>query len=322
MGNTNSTLTSTSTHKPNHKEQTNDYRRKGNKPTMQKSVRKKTYREPVTEYSPYERLGLREDCSLVDLKKKYKKLAAIHHPDAGGNSKLFMEIVKSYKIILFEKKSNMDNRIKAPVINKEYTPQNKNTSNRENVHIDKDNFNNDKFNEIFRDYRIKDPFDKGYGQTMDKSEKNYNNREDINIERLTSLNKGNFNNNFNKTNKTTLVKYEEPIALYSDGKNNIMELGVKHIDDFSGNNYTDYKRAYNNEFFDPNSVKYKTYNSVTEYENERSKQKNMTKEESEYHDMMKRSNEQKELDRRGVQAEYDQLYEDQFNNLNKVFIKH
>ena len=72
MGNTNSTLTSTSTHKPNHKEQTNDYRRKGNKPTMQKSVRKKTYREPVTEYSPYERLGLREDCSLVDLKKNTK----------------------------------------------------------------------------------------------------------------------------------------------------------------------------------------------------------------------------------------------------------
>ncbi len=100
-----------------------------------------------------------------------------------------------------------------------------------------------------------------------------------------------------------------------------MELGVKNINDFSGNNYTDYKKAYNNKFFNPNNVQYKTYKSVGEYENARSQKQEMTREEVEYHSMMKRKNEQEEIERRRIQKEYDQIYEEQFNNLNKVFIK-
>jgi curved DNA-binding protein CbpA len=302
MGNTEST------HQPTHQ----PIRRKYN-------TRKK--KESISEYSPYEIMALKKDCSLKDLKKKYKELAAIYHPDNGGNKRIFMGIVQSYKEILFEKESNVDNKIKAPVINKEYNPQNKNSTNHENVHIDKDNFNNDKFNKIFRDYRIENPYDEGYGKTMTESEKNHNSRESINIERLTSLNKGNFNENFNEKKSTTIIEYEEPQALYSNEQNNVMELGVKKINDFSGDSYTDYKRAYNNEFFNPNNVQYKTYKSVGEYENARSQKQEMTREEVEYHSMIKRKKEQDEIERRKNQKEYDQIYEDQFNNLNKVFIK-
>jgi len=308
MGNTESTL-----QQPNRRK----YRKK-----FRKQVRRKQQGiSKISEYSPYEIMALKKDCSLKDLKKKYKQLATIYHPDNGGNKKIFMKIVKSYNAILFEKESEIDNRIEAPVINKEYNHKNKNTINRENVYVDKDNFNNKKFNKVFRDYRIENPYDKGYGKIMAESEKNHNRRENINIERLTSLNKGNFNDNFNENQSTTIIKYEEPQALYSNGQNNVMELGIKNIDDFSGNNYTDYKKAYNNKFFNPNNVKYKTYKSVREYENARSQKQEMTQEEFEYHNMMKKKNEQEEIERRRIQREYDQIYEKQFNNLNKVFIK-
>ena len=149
-----------------------------------------------------------------------------------------------------------------------------------------------------------------------------NSREDINIERLTSLNKGNFNNNFANQNCTKkIIEYTEPQALYSNNKNNIMELGIKNIDDFSGKDYTDYQKAYNNEFFNPNSIKYKTYKNVQEYENVRAKKQQMSTEELEYHNMLKKKKEQEEDERDRNQREYDTLYEKQFNSLNKVFIK-
>jgi hypothetical protein len=40
-------------------------------------------------------LGLEQDCSCDDIKKKYKELAFQHHPDRGGNEAMFRKIVEA-----------------------------------------------------------------------------------------------------------------------------------------------------------------------------------------------------------------------------------
>jgi len=46
-----------------------------------------------------ETLGLLSKSSYDDLKKEYKELSKIHHPDLGGDAKKFQEINKAYLIL-------------------------------------------------------------------------------------------------------------------------------------------------------------------------------------------------------------------------------
>ena len=56
------------------------------------------------------------------------------------------------------------------VTNKEYESYNDGMI---NMHIDKDNFNINKFNEIFEKFKLEDETDQGYGDLL-KNEKNSN----------------------------------------------------------------------------------------------------------------------------------------------------
>jgi molecular chaperone DnaJ len=47
----------------------------------------------------YNVLGLQKDCSASEIKSAYKKLAKIHHPDAGGNESEFKKIVEAYETL-------------------------------------------------------------------------------------------------------------------------------------------------------------------------------------------------------------------------------
>ena len=165
----------------NEPQNTQPKRRKQHKP--KKSVPKKE-----KNLSPYELLSLPEDCTIKQLQKQYKTLAQIYHPDKGGSAKVFNLITKAYKKVIF-KKQELSNKIEEPVINKEYTPPEKT----ENIYLNKDKFDSVKFNQVFNDYRINNPYDKGYGDSMANSSKT---REDIGIERMTSLTTGNFNFRF------------------------------------------------------------------------------------------------------------------------------
>ena len=266
--------------------------------------------------SAYEILSLPKDCSIKQLQKQYKALAQIYHPDKGGSSKVFNMITKAYKKVYFEKKQQVSNKIEEPVINKEYTPPEKKT---ENIYLDKDKFDSAKFNKVFTDYRINNPYDKGYGEVMEKSSKT---REDIGIERMTSLTSGNFNSRFMDQNCTEVVVHKEPEPLYSNNFNGIMELGLKEINDFSGNNYTDYQMAYNNKFYNPNNFKRKEYSNMREYENARARQNmEMTAEEKEYMDMMNEAKRQKEEERQKQVRMNDEVYERRFMELNKIMIR-
>ena len=52
----------------------------------------------------YEILGLKENCSQKDIKKNYKKLALLFHPDRGGNEEIFKNLSQAYEILSDSKK--------------------------------------------------------------------------------------------------------------------------------------------------------------------------------------------------------------------------
>src|SRR5580704_4424556 len=52
----------------------------------------------------YENLELSEEATSEEIKKQYRKLAAIHHPDKGGDDVKFKQIDNAYKVLGNEKK--------------------------------------------------------------------------------------------------------------------------------------------------------------------------------------------------------------------------
>ena len=265
--------------------------------------------------SAYEILSVTENSSNKEIKEQYVKMCKVYHPDKGGNPQIFDAINKAYRTIMIQRKNTYQDKINRDVVNKDYEDLPKKF---QNVHISKDNFNNKKFNQVFRDYRIENPYDKGYGNEMAKSSKT---RESINIERLQSMDKTTFKNQFQKK-CTKIIEYKDPEPVYSNSKNNFVELGVKDINDFTGNGFTDYKRAYTEDFFDPTKIQRQSFNSVNEYRSARETQNmRITPEEQQRLQIIEEQKQQKEQERLRRVREYDRLYEQQFKKLNRVFIK-
>lgn len=52
----------------------------------------------------YAILGVKKDATATEIKKKFRKLAAKHHPDKGGDSEIFKEIGEAYDVLGNEQK--------------------------------------------------------------------------------------------------------------------------------------------------------------------------------------------------------------------------
>ena len=52
----------------------------------------------------YEVLNVKENCSRNKIKKEYRKLVIIYHPDKGGDTKLFELIKTAYETLIDEDK--------------------------------------------------------------------------------------------------------------------------------------------------------------------------------------------------------------------------
>ena len=53
---------------------------------------------------PYKTLGVSEDTDQKEIKKAYRKLAAQHHPDRGGDEEKFKEVAEAYSILSDDQK--------------------------------------------------------------------------------------------------------------------------------------------------------------------------------------------------------------------------
>ena len=286
------------------------------------------------EYDPYIVLEVAKNTTIENIKRQYRKLSLIAHPDKGGDPDTFRILTQAYCYLLkkhekLEYKESTDFELKNKANNfiKEQCKKN-------NIHLDKDNFNINKFNEVFDEYKLDDPYSNGYGSIMSNENRQrepdtYNFKQNNNLFGK-KFNEKIFNSAFEEEKEATssnqLIIYDEPEALTS-GNLNFLELGCGKIDDFSsmqGNtNFTDYKKAHsqNNKLINPNSVKFKKYKNVDELKNERSNiSYNLSREQQKKLNIKKQREEKIEEERLRRLQENDLLTERQFNKLNRLFI--
>lgn len=56
--------------------------------------------QPISNFSPHERLGVSEDANLKEIKRAFRKMAMKHHPDReGGSEANFLLVIEAYEIL-------------------------------------------------------------------------------------------------------------------------------------------------------------------------------------------------------------------------------
>ena len=191
--------------------------------------------------------------------KVYKKLAIKNHPDKGGNSSNFKLFLDTYNKINKLIKLQNSNKLHMTLKNN-YENYHKNKSNINKNHI---KFNIQKFNKSYLENRRGNPYDKGYGDIMNKN----NSKEALEIQNtIGKYSKNKFNKVFeNKKNKKSneVVIYKIPEPLINNKNLNYSILGEDNIEDFTNIriNATDYKKAYvNNYLINCKNIKIKRQN--------------------------------------------------------------
>ncbi len=271
-----------------------------------------------TKYNPYHVLGLVDnDNNLANIKKAYKKMALKYHPDKVGDgyTKEFQLVTQSY-IYLLNKVEQMDElnaKMNKKVEFVDYVDDiNENV---ENIYVSKDKFDINQFNKIFEKYKIPDSNDDGYGNLYKEDLKSSVGSNNIFGEKF---NKEVFNTTFEQTKKkmsSDIIQYQEPEAIFAFGTAGFTELGAGRVEDFSGSNYTDYKKAHIDEtmLIDVNSVKYKQYNSVEQLEKDRANISYKASDEDIIrYSHLEKMKKQKEDDRLRQQLERDELIKNQY----------
>ena len=278
-------------------------------------------------YDPWDILGLEYgDLDIQNIKKAYRKNALKYHPDKAGPKyeHVFNIINQSYIYLL--KKSEESNEIeiktKRDVVKQEYEAMNDGMV---NMHIDKDNFNINKFNEIFEKFRMDDENDNGYGDLLKNNDES--NQPLFNSKVSNEI----FNEHFNKLKKkqsNALIEYDEPQSLDASGSLGAVELGGSYEGGFGSSQsshlgFTDIKQAHYEEnlLINPEQVKYKNYNSIDEYEHERSQISHKPNQEEKMKyikiDNKKKLREQKRVE---LLREHDNRLKNNYHKINKKLI--
>ena len=284
-------------------------------------------------YNPFEVLGLSRPTDDINLvKKAYHKQSLKYHPDKGGDEQKFALITKAYMYIA-KRIEKMNIKVASQIELKEQAQDYfKQSSGMQNIHVDKNNFNKDRFNEVFASNRLQEPEDEGYGDTMDMSDRS---KEPDTIETKRAFdgkfNREIFNSVFDSGKSDERSKqvtvYQDPQPLISSGLD-YYELGQGKTDDFgkservTSGQFTDYKRAYSTDskLIDPASVDYKTYQNIEEYERDRKNIKTLTPDERRRIELQERREELDEEERLLRMKERDDLYEKHFKKMNNLML--
>ena len=65
----------------------------------------------MSSFKLYDILQIDKNASQEEIKKKFKKLAVLNHPDKGGDPEKFKDITHAYEILSDETKRNQYNMI-------------------------------------------------------------------------------------------------------------------------------------------------------------------------------------------------------------------
>ena len=283
-------------------------------------------------YNPYKILGLNnDDNNLVNIKKAYKKMALKYHPDKVGDkyNNEFQLVTQSYVYLLnkSEKMSEIKNKTSKKVEFVEYADDINESV--ENIYVSKDKFDLNTFNKIFEKYKLPDAFDDGYGELYKEKIDDKTPAENEIFGK--KFNKEVFNSQFDniksKKASTDIIEYNEPEALFSSSGSGFTELGLNKVNDFSANNlsYTDYRKAHVDEtlLIDTSKVKFKTYNSVDQLENDRSKLSyKPNQEEILRNSNLDRMKKQKEDERLKYLQDRDDVINNHYKKINNKLIVH
>ena len=275
-------------------------------------------------YDPYDVLGINSKSNVSEIKGAYKKLATQHHPDKGGDSELFDLITKAYQIVL-RRAENIKPREKI-----EHNDLKKGSDNfmKKRGSDSKKSFNLDNFNNVYDGNKMKNPYDKGYGNWNDEI-------KNENLDVSSNVNSASFNTVFEQSRETNsynqqVQTFKEPDALAS-GDLNFSELGVDDVNTFTKNegdgktiNFTDYKDAYtiDSKLIDPNSIKIdESPQNIKKMELERS---NISFEMNEDHkrqeEVKLKQLELQEHDRLQKVNMFDEMASEQYNKVNRMML--
>ena len=287
------------------------------------------------EYDPYKVLNISNNASVDSIKKSYRKLSLIAHPDKGGDPDVFRILTQAYCYLMKKHQKNVYRERTVEDFQQEKEEFMDAQRGMRNTQIEETDFKLEKFNNVFEEHRLSDINDDGYGDMMNKEDRQFEPMKyDIEKNKVfgDKFNKKVFNNVFNEVKKKEIgdeiVVYREPEAIIS-GKLTYQELGQGKINDFGNKNvssnmgYTDYKQAHTtgSKLIDPNHVQFKKYKSVDEYKQARSKISHKMSEADKRKYAMRKKREEEEEEERLKRLEYsDAMAEKQFNKLNRMFI--
>lgn len=269
------------------------------------------------EEDPFLLLNVKYSAELPTVREKFKKLVLKHHPDRGGDPVMFQRIKNAYSYI-FKLRKRQQNEIKKQnrTFNKfleQRTVEDtitKNKQNRKQV-LNPSNLDYNTFNTLYEKNRIKDAYDVG--------RKNFLQQE-------------------TDKKKRAIMIVKEP-KIFGDGfLNNVKELGIETVDDFS--TYvkkkgevpcSDIKYAYENKEILENNMKNTrkdsylsndTKQQIQELRNKRNNISfNMTPQEKLMYDMQIKETEEAEQKRLHFINKQNEIAQRQFLRVSQ-FIEH
>ena len=275
---------------------------------------------------PYELYGIdkKKPINLDELKHKYKTYALQTHPDKNnGETHNFLIVKESFKIIFndykLKKNDKQYNELRTDSLGfiEKQTKENKT-----NTKFNKDNFNLNKFNKVYKENYISDTNDDGYGDWIkDNSFKS----EDI--KRDNTLTSGNFHDKFNNDVKMTneMTQYEKPMELFMNDENNCYEIGKQKNNSYTGKTknieYTDYKEAHTTNKLVDTSIGYKSYKNLNDIQQSREKIQELTTDELMSIEMEKHRKEETEQARINYINKQDHLYSEHYDRINNIMLK-
>tara|TARA_B100001996_G_scaffold382412_1_gene374167 strand:+ start:725 stop:1501 length:777 start_codon:yes stop_codon:yes gene_type:complete len=175
---------------------------------------------------PYDVLGISHNATWKDIRKAYKNMLILTHPDRMGNAKYFMLTHEAYSIL-----------------EKQRCPKERDAPNEKMMYKNEgvgepikpfEQYSAKKFNEYFDKNRISatDPYSNGYQKQMCQR---LDYQEELNIAKSSKIH----------IPEERVVLYKEPQSLPSSSMlDSCSYLGIDNVDDYSGGGGTDIMKAY------------------------------------------------------------------------------